>query len=84
MAWLSAGYQIPYGGLYEVISCPNYFGETIEWIGFAIASNSWAATAFAFYTFANLAPRAHHHHRWYRKQFPEYPPSRKAYVPFVW
>ena len=29
------GYRIPYGGLYSCISAPNYFGETLEWCGFA-------------------------------------------------
>jgi len=28
-------------------------------------------------------PRAIHHHRWYRRQFPDYPPSRRAILPFV-
>ena len=34
-------------------------GEIVEWIGFAIACDSLSAWAFAFYTFANLAPRAY-------------------------
>ena len=29
------GYRIPYGGLFSHISAPNYFGETLEWCGFA-------------------------------------------------
>ena len=29
-------YQIPYGGLFKYISCPNHFGEAVEWIGFMI------------------------------------------------
>jgi protein-S-isoprenylcysteine O-methyltransferase Ste14 len=78
------GYRIPRGGLYERISCPNYFGELLEWFGFALAAWSWAGLAFAVYTFANLAPRAMAHHRWYREQFPDYPAGRKALVPFVW
>jgi len=32
------GYKIPYGGLYKYISCPNYFGEMVEWFGFAVAA----------------------------------------------
>ena len=32
------GYKIPFDGLFKWISCPNYFGEIIEWIGWAIAS----------------------------------------------
>ena len=79
-----AEYQVPFGGLFEVVSCPNYLAETVEWLGFAVASNSWAAAAFAFYTFANLAPRAHQHHVWYKEHFPDYPVHRKAYIPYVW
>ncbi len=30
------GYHIPNGFLYKYISAPNYFGEIIEWIGWAI------------------------------------------------
>jgi hypothetical protein len=32
---------------------------------------------------ANLLPRALAHHRWYQQKFPDYPPDRKAIVPFV-
>lgn len=77
------GYKIPQGGLYRWISCPNYFGEILEWTGWAIATWSLAGLAFAVYTFANLAPRAFEHHRWYRETFEEYPQERKALIPFV-
>ena len=78
-------YSIPEGGMFEYVSCANYFGEIIEWTGFAIASGSWAGTAFAVYTFCNLAPRAHHHHLWYYTKFDDYSQkNRKAIIPFVW
>ncbi|CAA7262803.1 unnamed protein product [Cyclocybe aegerita] len=32
-------YSIPYGGLYSIISYPNYFCEWIEWFGFALAAS---------------------------------------------
>lgn len=79
-----SGYHIPRGGLYEWISCPNYFGEIIEWTGWAIATWSLAGLAFAVWTFANLAPRAHSHHTWYHQHFPTYPPKRKALIPGIW
>jgi len=77
------GYKIPRGGLYEQISCPNYFGEILEWTGWAIATWSWAGAAFAIYTFANLAPRAWSNHLWYRETFPDYPQERRALIPWL-
>ena len=78
------GYKVPRGGLYDYVASPNYLGELLEWSGWALASASWGGLAFAVYTFANLAPRARSHLAWYRATFPEYPPERKALVPFVW
>lgn len=76
-------YQIPQGGLYRYVTCPNYFGEIVEWIGFAIASLSPAALVFALWTCANLVPRALSHRAWYRAHFPNYPKDRKAIFPFL-
>lgn len=78
------GYQIPKGWLFNYISCPNHFGEIIEWVGFALAARNLAALSFAIWTFCNLAPRANNHHTWYREYFPDYPKTRKVVLPFVW
>ena len=60
-----SGYKIPRGGLFEYVSAANYFSEIVEWVGYAIASGgSLPAIAFAFYTFCNVAPRGHSHHRY--------------------
>jgi hypothetical protein len=75
------GYKIPYGFLYDYITCPNYFGEIVEWIGFAIAARSLPAFSFAVWTIANLAPRAVLHHKWYLEKFPNYPKNRRALIP---
>jgi 3-oxo-5-alpha-steroid 4-dehydrogenase 1 len=77
------GYQIPYGVLFRRISCPNFFGEIIEWGGFALLCWSLPAFSFFVWTLCNLIPRALDHHRWYRKKFPDYPAERKAVLPFV-
>jgi 3-oxo-5-alpha-steroid 4-dehydrogenase 1 len=78
------GYKIPHGGLYRYISCPNYFGEIVEWFGWALATWSLPGLAFAVWTFANLAPRAWSHHKWYHENFRDYPPERKALIPGIW
>jgi 3-oxo-5-alpha-steroid 4-dehydrogenase 1 len=79
-----SGYFIPRGGLFNYISCPNFFGEMVEWSGFAIMAWNLPALSFAVWTIANLIPRALDHHRWYKRYFKdEYPKSRKAIIPFV-
>lgn len=78
-----SGYSIPSGGLFNKISCPNFFGELVEWLGFAVLCWSLPAFSFFIWTFCNLVPRALDHHKWYRKQFAAYPPDRKAVFPFL-
>jgi 3-oxo-5-alpha-steroid 4-dehydrogenase 1 len=79
-----SGYQVAYRGLYRWISCPNYLGEIIIWVGWAVATWSLPGLVFALWTVANLMPRARAHHAWYRENFPDYPPGRRALVPGIW
>lgn len=79
----SSGYQIPRAGLFEYISCPNHFGEIVEWIGFAILTWCLPGLSFAVWTMANLLPRALDHHKWYKGHFDDYPKNRKAVIPFL-
>ena len=78
------GYVIPRGGLFDLISAPNLFGEIVEWTGFAILAWNLPAASFALWTFANLVPRAVAHHRFYLQNFPDYPKERKAVFPFLY
>ena len=78
-----SGYKIPRGGLFELVSGANFFGEILEWFGFAIAARSLPAASFALFTLCNIGPRALQHHRFYVDRFPDYPRSRKALIPFV-
>lgn len=79
----SNGYQIPRGGLFERVSCPNFLGEIVEWGGYALLCWSLPAFSFFIWTFCNLVPRALDHHKWYKKQFAGYPDDRKAVIPYL-
>jgi 3-oxo-5-alpha-steroid 4-dehydrogenase 1 len=79
------GYKIPKGGMFTYVSAANYFGEIVEWIGYAMASG-WAlpCVAFAVFTFCNLFPRGYRHHQWYLHRFSTYSRlKRKSVVPFI-
>lgn len=76
-------YVIPRGFIFKYISCPHYFGELMEWGGWAIMTWSLSGLAFFVFTFANLFPRAVASHKWYREHFPDYPSQRKAIIPFI-
>ncbi len=79
----SGHYEIPDEFLYRYISCPNYFSESLQWLGWAVMTMAPPAWVFFLWTLANLLPRAVTHHRWYQENFPDYPNKRKAFFPFV-
>jgi hypothetical protein len=77
------GYKIPHGGFFKYVSCPNFFGEIIEWGGFALFVWSLPGLSFFVWTFVNLVPRALDHHEWYNNHFADYPEGRKAVIPYL-
>ena len=77
-------YKLPLAGLFKYVSSPNLLGEIIEWGGYALLTWSLPALAFFIWTCANLIPRAIANHRWYKKQFPNYPADRKRLIPYTW
>ena len=77
------GYHIPDQFLYKYLSAPNYFGEIIEWLGWAILTFSISGFVFLIWVIANLFPRAIAHHKWYKDKFDNYPKGRKAIIPGI-
>ncbi|XP_041790078.1 3-oxo-5-alpha-steroid 4-dehydrogenase 2-like [Chelmon rostratus] len=76
-------YRIPHGGMFDFVSGANFFGEIVEWCGYAVAAWSLPTFAFAFFTVCSIGPRACQHHRDYQQRFEDYPRSRKALIPFI-
>ena len=79
-------HYLPKEGMYHYVTSANYFGELVEWIGFAVLTWSWAGAVFAWWTFANLAPRAHRIYDTYKKEFGEELDTKKVkrFIPFIW
>lgn len=80
------GHYIPRGGMFRYVTSANYFGEFVEWCGFALLSWSVAGAVFALWTFANLAPRAGKLHQRYLREFgAEYASlNRKRILPLMY
>ena len=78
-------HYLPRGGMFRWVTSANYFGELVEWTGFAILTWSVSGAVFALWTFANLAPRAARIYNGYRQEFPEQLDTRttKRMIPFI-
>ena len=77
-------YYIPKGFLFNLISSPHYFGEGLQWLGWAVMTWSLAGFVWWLYTESIFIPRSRHNHKWYKNQFINYPNRRKALVPFIY
>ena len=70
-------HYFPKGFMFNYVTSANYFGELVEWLGFAILTWSVPGLVFFVWTFANLVPRANAIHKRYQKEFPEEMKNRK-------
>ena len=79
-------HYIPRAGMYRYVASGNYFGEFVEWCGYAVLTWSLGGVAFAIWTFANLAPRARSIHKRYISEFgDEYSRLGTKYmIPFIY
>ena len=77
-------HYLPQKGLYRYVTSANYFGELVEWTGFAILTWSAAGAVFAWWTFANLVPRANAIYHRYQQEFGTQMGKRKRIFPFLY
>uniref|UniRef100_A0A0D6QRC3 3-oxo-5-alpha-steroid 4-dehydrogenase C-terminal domain-containing protein n=1 Tax=Araucaria cunninghamii TaxID=56994 RepID=A0A0D6QRC3_ARACU len=77
------GYQIPHGGLFDLVVCPHYFFEVIDFVGMAFISQIPVAFCAAFMVFCYLLGRSLSTKSWYLKKFESFPSNRKALIPFL-
>ncbi|NND83313.1 MAG: DUF1295 domain-containing protein [Gammaproteobacteria bacterium] len=76
-------YKIPYGGMFKFVTCPQYLGEIISFVGLAVMTWNLGAVFVVAVTMANLIPRALITHRWFQEKFANYPAERRAIFPYV-
>jgi very-long-chain enoyl-CoA reductase len=74
---------IPQGWGYGTVSCANYLWEGCAWTTFAIFSNTIFGYIFLIVSGGQMALWALKKQSMYRKDFPDYPRSRKACIPFI-
>lgn len=81
-------HYLPKGGFYNYVTSANYFGEILEWAGWALLTWSWAGFVFVWFTFANLVPRANSIYHKYQVEFADEfkarRPKLKRVFPFIY
>ncbi|KAJ2874362.1 3-oxo-5a-steroid 4- dehydrogenase [Coemansia aciculifera] len=75
--------RIPYGYGFNLVSCPNYLFETIAWVAVAAMTRSLASVLFLVVSTGQMYLWAVKKHKQYKREFADYPKSRKAVIPFV-
>ena len=76
--------QIPRGGAFELVSCPNYFFEAVAWFAITIMTHSLSSLIFLVVSSVQMTLWAVKKHKNYRKEFgAQYPRQRKIMYPFV-
>ncbi|XP_071508055.1 very-long-chain enoyl-CoA reductase-like [Diadema antillarum] len=73
----------PMTQMFRFVSCPNYTYETVAWIAFAIMTQCLPVLLFCLAGFGQMAIWAGGKHRNYKKEFKDYPRSRKTIIPFL-
>jgi len=76
---------IPQGPLFNLVTCPNYFTETISWIGVYLVSGlSWGVLIFLVVSVLQMRQWAIKKERRYRKEFGDkYKKKRYTMLPGV-
>ncbi|KAL8452179.1 hypothetical protein Emed_001486 [Eimeria media] len=64
---------IPYGAGFDLVSCANYFWETLAWVMFAVLVSCFTAWLFVVVAFGQMAEWALKKHKNYIKEFKDYP-----------
>ncbi|XP_024518021.1 polyprenol reductase 1 [Selaginella moellendorffii] len=76
-------YVVPHGGLFDLVACPHYLFEIIDFIGLGMISQTAISAATVMLVAFYLTSRSISTRRWYLKKVDGFPRQRKALIPFV-
>lgn len=76
-------YVIPHGGLFDRVVCPHYLFEIVSWFGMCLIFRHPSMFLFFSLMVIYLVVRSLFTLKWYRAQFPDFPPKRKAILPYI-
>ena len=74
---------IPKGYGFGLVSCANYFWETLVWGSYSVLTGTVTSYLFLAFSFYQMSQWALKKHKRYRKEFKDYPKNRKAIIPFL-
>ena len=79
-------HYLPKKGMYKYVTSANYFGEIVEWTGYAILTWSLPGLLFVIWTMANLVPRSNSIYKRYKAEFGDEFKERhlKRIFPFIY
>lgn len=75
-------YLTPHKGMFKYVSAANYFGEIVEWFGFALLMQTPGAAWFSLFSTLFLGQRGYQTHKYYLAKIDDYPKSRSSVFPF--
>ncbi|CAI2376697.1 unnamed protein product [Moneuplotes crassus] len=74
---------IPKGFGFGLVSCANYFWETLVWLSYSVLTGTATSYLFLVFSFYQMSEWALKKHRRYKKEFKDYPKERTAILPFL-
>eukprot|EP00727_Mastigamoeba_balamuthi_P011930 m51a1_g736 hypothetical protein (299) ;mRNA; f:490102-491196 len=81
----STALVMPHGGLFEIVTAPNYLFEILTWVSFNVLTGfQWAGIAFSCCGIYQMNQWAREKHAKYQKLFKNYPKRRRMLIPFVY
>lgn len=75
--------DIPRGGFFNLATCANYTWEFFGWVLLCFIAFHWSIVLFTIVGFLQMRAWAIKKHNYLKKTFPNYPKSRKAFIPLI-